>query len=168
MLICPACQTQNMAGSFFCSECGSSFLPSQARDTTTSIGVAPASSSAPLGAIQPTAPPELTQPLLRVVILNSGRKLSFSSAQPIVIGRQDRAREFYPDIDLTVDGGLEAGVSRRHARLLNQNGGWVIEDLNSSNGTFVNKQQVTAMSHLPVHHGDEVRLGNILLRLELT
>lgn len=32
----------------------------------------------------------------------------------------------------------DAGVSRRHARIARKGGGWMIEDLGSSNGTFVN------------------------------
>ncbi len=51
----------------------------------------------------------------------------------------------------------EADISRRHARLTRQENGYVLEDLGSTNGTFVNGQRLTAPH--PLRPGDEVRLG---------
>lgn len=166
MIKCPSCTTENMPGSFFCVECGASFLPSRIRETTASLGTQTTSQPlAPSPAMPAAADP--APPALRVVVLNSGRKLGFTSAQPVVIGRQDSGRNFYPDLDLTTDGGLDAGVSRRHARILFQAAGCYLEDLDSSNGTFVNGIQLAPRSPTELHHSDEVRLGNILLRVEL-
>ncbi len=169
MINCPSCRTPNLPGTFFCVECGSSFLPSRIRETTTSLGVPSSSIEPGSGHLPPPAPPpELTPPILRVVILNSGRKLGFNTDQPIMIGRQDSARSFYPDIDLSTDGGLDAGVSRRHATITIRSGTCYIEDLGSSNGTFLNKDRLAQGTVKPLHHGDELRLGNILMRVELT
>lgn len=166
MIKCPSCNTENLPGAFFCGECGASFLPSRIRETTASLGASTSS--------QPLAPPSTKSavatsvpPTLRAVVLNSGRKLGFTSQQPIIIGRQDSARNFYPDLDLTTDGGLDAGVSRRHARILFQAANCYLEDLDSSNGTFINGSQLAPRSPALLQHGDEVRLGNILLRIEL-
>lgn len=167
MLVCPACQTENMAGSMFCSDCGASFLPSTMGETTASLGAAVRTGEFNAPPVARVAPPVALSPTIRVVILNSGRKLGFNTNQPIVIGRQDAKGTFYPDIDLSTDGGLEAGVSRRHATILIENGNYLIEDLNSSNGTFVNRQRVVAGNRQRLQHGDEVRLGNILIRVEL-
>ena len=49
-------------------------------------------------------------------------------------------------------------ISRRHARLFFQNGEYFIEDLGSSNGTFVNRQRLSAPHQL--HDGDQLHLGN--------
>jgi len=51
----------------------------------------------------------------------------------------------------------EADISRRHARLRRADGGYVIEDLGSTNGTFVNGQRLTAPHRL--RSGEEIRLG---------
>ncbi|KYF51314.1 diguanylate cyclase, partial [Sorangium cellulosum] len=49
------------------------------------------------------------------------------------------------------------GISRRHARLLQMDSQVTIEDLNSSNGTLVNGEQVTRAA---LHDGDKIRLGS--------
>ena len=48
-------------------------------------------------------------------------------------------------------------VSRRHAELRRQNGSWYLTDLNSSYGTYLNEEQLTAPS--PVQVGSRVRIG---------
>jgi len=50
-------------------------------------------------------------------------------------------------------------VSRHHARLVFRNGLWCIEDLKSSNGTFVNGARVTR-EPVALKHGNQVRLGD--------
>jgi len=53
------------------------------------------------------------------------------------------------------------GVSRRHAELRPTRDGWVIRDLDSSNGTYVNGQRI--LTPTPLRHGDQVRVGASLL-----
>ena len=52
-------------------------------------------------------------------------------------------------------------VSRRHAELKLENGCWVLRDLNSANGTYINGNRVTEPVRLK--HGDQVKLGSTLL-----
>jgi hypothetical protein len=54
-------------------------------------------------------------------------------------------------------------VSRRHARLVFRDGGWMIEDLVSTNGTFVNDASVGRCRLAP---GDRLRLGDQLIDLD--
>jgi hypothetical protein len=55
-------------------------------------------------------------------------------------------------------------VSRRHATVRLEEGHPVIEDLGSTNGTFVNGEQISAPRELEV--GDQVRIGAVALRLK--
>src|SRR5512135_2929455 len=60
----------------------------------------------------------------------------------------------------------DAEVSRKHARLTFQGGKYVIEDLGSTNGTFVNGQRL--VSPLVLKSGDVISLGEqIVLMYEV-
>jgi hypothetical protein len=73
------------------------------------------------------------------------------STQPVVIGRENAN-------DLTLK---DPAVSRKHARITYQGGRYYIEDLGSTNGTFLNDQPVRVQS--PIDHGDVIRLGESIL-----
>jgi predicted component of type VI protein secretion system len=51
----------------------------------------------------------------------------------------------------------ERQVSRRHASISLEGGGYVLKDLNSKNGTFVNGQELTKPHHL--QDGDEIQIA---------
>jgi pSer/pThr/pTyr-binding forkhead associated (FHA) protein len=55
-------------------------------------------------------------------------------------------------------------ASGRHAVLTYRGRAWYVEDLGSTNGTFVNGSPVAGI--VPVGFGDEIQLGNVRLRLE--
>jgi two-component system NtrC family sensor kinase len=52
-------------------------------------------------------------------------------------------------------------VSRRHAEMRAENGAWVLSDLESANGTYVNGVRVVRPTRLK--HGDQIRLGSTLV-----
>jgi hypothetical protein len=54
-------------------------------------------------------------------------------------------------------------VSQMHARLADQDGAWYVEDLGSTNGTYLNDRRVQAP--VEVHAGDVVRVGKTVLEL---
>lgn len=85
---------------------------------------------------------------------NLGQRFEISGPS-LLLGRD-------PSADIMVE---DLEVSRRHARLIAQSGGYAIEDLGSTNGTFVNQRPVSSL--LPLRPGDEIRLGDqITLRYE--
>jgi hypothetical protein len=63
--------------------------------------------------------------------------------------------------DLTVD---DTFMSHMHARILRRGPFFYVEDLGSTNGTFVNEQRITGDAQLRVR--DELRLGETILRYE--
>ena len=54
-------------------------------------------------------------------------------------------------------------VSQEHARIFGKNGSWFVEDLGSTNGTFVNEQRLAAPAMLTA--GDRIRVGTTILEL---
>ncbi len=55
-------------------------------------------------------------------------------------------------------------ISREHIRIYPENGHWLIEDLSSTNGLFVNKNQTYNAS---LNHGDKISIASIPFRFEL-
>lgn len=82
----------------------------------------------------------------------------FEFAAPAIIGRFDPSVGPI-DIDL---GDIEEGsyVSRKHARITRDEDGWKIEDLGSSNGTFLLRTDFEKIESAPLTEGDEIALGN--------
>jgi len=54
-------------------------------------------------------------------------------------------------------------ASQQHARIFDRNGSWYVEDLGSTNGTFVNEQRLVAPAMLTP--GDKVRIGTTIVEL---
>jgi hypothetical protein len=98
-----------------------------------------------------------------LVVMGTGATISLPTLEEVVIGRTDPHTTLAPDVDLEEHGGGMAGVSRSHARLLRYPEGWVLEDLNSTNGTFVNHVQLTPGQPVRVRTGDVIRCGQLLL-----
>jgi hypothetical protein len=73
--------------------------------------------------------------------------------EALVIGR-------HPSCDVVV---TDETVSRRHAQLTFRDGGWVLQDLQSTNGTRLNGQYVGRCRLRP---GDQLGLGDQLLRVD--
>ena len=163
---CPHCSAVNATDALFCEACGYDF-------TTGSLPRPAQAPAAPLtppgGNISPAlaaewvaevwvdpdwyADQESTDPLpspgvpLVVALRNTS----------ILIGRASRSRNISPDIDLSSD----TGISRRHAQLTTDGSRWWVEDLGSSNGTYVGGA-VDALPKTPVAPGQkqEFRTGD--------
>ena len=76
------------------------------------------------------------------------------STSAVLIGRA-------PSCTLVLDDDFS---SSRHARIFPQDGGWFVEDLGSTNGTFVGRDKVTAPT--PIRIGSQVRLGQTTIELQ--
>ena len=76
------------------------------------------------------------------------------TGQNIVVGRE-------PDKDIAL--GADTTISRAHARVVHENGEFVLYDNNSSNGTFVNSLRISMQVLSP---GDLVQFGSSKFRYE--
>ena len=54
-------------------------------------------------------------------------------------------------------------VSQMHARIFSRGDSYVVEDLGSTNGTYVNRQRITSPAEL--HRGDQVKVGKTIMEL---
>ena len=83
------------------------------------------------------------------------------------IGRWDADGGIFPDVDLDSDD-PEAKVSRRHARITRRSGQYYIEDLGSTNGTFVNRgRRLLPGDRQSLRDGDEVIVGKTFLKFQV-
>lgn len=166
MQVCSNCASKQFDGTIFCTECGANLLTTNRRETTVSLGQQGASGTVPEAA--PPASPTIAQeePRVTLVVMNSGRRINLNISDDLLIGRKDNARGIFPDVDLGLDGGYDSGVSRRHAILARKNNRYVLEDLGSANGTFINGRQLAPSQPTRLASGDEIRCGTLLLRIE--
>ncbi|HKP45391.1 MAG TPA: FHA domain-containing protein [Pyrinomonadaceae bacterium] len=83
------------------------------------------------------------------------------------IGRWDADGGVFPDVDLDSDD-PEAKVSRRHARIIYRDGQYFLEDLGSTNGTFVNRgKRLLPGTRQVLNDGDEIIVGKTFLRFRV-
>ncbi len=163
-MTCPNCQTENPEGALFCEACGYDFTtgamprdpgaPSSVEDPTEPHGfeAVPSPSTGP-----PIAPPVAFEWLAEVWVdpdwyqTQEAEDPCPSPGLPVIVplrhrsvllGRVSSSRNTNPEIDLSSD----PGVSRRHAQLTTDGTRWFVEDLGSSNGTYVGE----AAAALPV------------------
>jgi pSer/pThr/pTyr-binding forkhead associated (FHA) protein len=73
--------------------------------------------------------------------------------QPVTLGRSQ-------DSTIVLD---DDYVSSRHARFFPQDGQWLVEDLGSTNGTYLDRTKVT--SPMPVKIGVPIRIGKTVVEL---
>ena len=66
-----------------------------------------------------------------------------------------------PDNDIRID---NPAVSGHHSLIINILNDSFLEDLNSTNGTYVNGRRVSGVA--PVGFGDELQIGEVRMRLE--
>jgi pSer/pThr/pTyr-binding forkhead associated (FHA) protein len=99
------------------------------------------------------APPGPPAPSTLVVYADGAKPRTVKLSASMVVGRS-------PDCELLVD---DTYASQQHARIFGKNGSWFVEDLGSTNGTYVNDQKLAAPAM--VQPGDRIRVGTTVLEL---
>ena len=95
--------------------------------------------------------------MLLMVEGSSPGKRVFLEKPELLIGRDERCDLVIPD----------RRVSRHHARISLEGDGYILTDLGSRNGTFVNGVRLVAGRAFPVVAGDSVVFGTIQCRFEI-
>ena len=141
---CKECNMENIEGALFCEECG----------------------------VKLTREPEVlvtgveTGAEHLVLASADGSSLEMPAKDEIVIGREDPISEVFPDVDLTGLGGMERGVSRRHAVIHRAGADYTVEDMGSTNGTYINRKKIQPHAPQTIKPGDEIRFGKLSLTLK--
>ncbi|ROS75577.1 FHA domain-containing protein [Cellulomonas sp. PhB143] len=117
------------------------------------VGAAAAGAAAPAAA---TPAPSVPRGPSRLVVTAGqlrGTSLPLSS-QTIMLGRS-------PGCTLVLD---DAFSSSRHARIFPHEGRWYLEDLGSTNGTYINDERISGT--VEISQGTPVRIGRTVVELQ--
>src|SRR5687767_7823008 len=178
MIRCQSCGTENLERSQFCEECGGrlavadvqqrvpSFAPPRAVSNpgfrvsnVTSVGIPPLVETPSDDKADPFESDEKKQGSHAKLTIERGGSANTEfalSSEESYIGRWDADNGIFPDVDLDAHD-PEAKVSRRHARIIYKNGKYSIEDLGSTNGTYINRgRRLIPGSPNVLSDGDEI------------
>jgi pSer/pThr/pTyr-binding forkhead associated (FHA) protein len=153
--VCGFCQHYNPAHAVLCVQCGEALTP-------------------PTRAVSDSLPASLPTQITSIAnndrgtvsLYIQGRSLPVTVEEKshIVLGRRKTPDDTFVTVDLATVNAHELGVSRHHAVIHLEVGGVVtIEDLGSTNGTFVNDARLVAGQPAPLRSGDELRLGKMTI-----
>ena len=141
IVYCQECGFQNPETANYCTRCGALLTKGEPSETTQAL------TADEVGDLPHDEMGGIEGPAL-VVRAGGGRAgESFRPSGPRTrIGRS-------PDCEIFLD---DVTVSRNHAVLIEQDGGYVVEDQGSLNGTFVNRRRIESVR---LENGDEVQIG---------
>ena len=107
------------------------------------------------GAVQSTRPRKAKKAPKRAVIVegNSHRGVAFDLGNELIIGRGQKCQVVLDD----------SYVSQMHARVFSRGDSYMVEDLGSTNGTYLNRRKVTSPTEL--RRGDQVKIGKTVLEM---
>ena len=145
---CPECGFQNPESANYCSKCGALLVHDESASDTTMSFTPDEGDEEGVDVLE-----ELRAEGPALVVRSGGGRAGehFSlQEESVTVGRS-------PDCDIFLD---DVTVSRRHALVKQSNGGFLIEDQGSLNGTFLNRRRIESA---PLEDGDEVQIGKYKL-----
>ena len=103
----------------------------------------------------------------RFVHPDTGVVFALEPGSTSLVGRRDPITGVRPTVDLTpID--PERSCSRQHARIFPQAGGYnLVEDIGTTNGTYLNEDRLSTGIPVPISAGDRVRFGLVTLEFSV-
>jgi pSer/pThr/pTyr-binding forkhead associated (FHA) protein len=145
-IYCQECGFQNPEAANYCARCGALLVKDVGTEATQSFAVdereaSPSETLDDLGVKGPA------------LVVRSGGGRAGETFHPEAVTTIGRS----PDCGIFLD---DVTVSRKHAVLVQRDGGFFIEDQGSLNGTFVNRKRVESAQ---LEDGDELQIGKYRL-----
>lgn len=156
-ITCPNCHRQNTLDAMVCVQCGTILNADRKLET---IPVA--------DLVQDVNPPErvapsgLRQGTVALYVMGEREPILVKDETRIILGRSVFG-EPAPTVDFTDHHGRLLGVSRHHAAVERSDDGFILEDLDSSNGTWLNDNRVENGVPAELRNGDLIRLGQLVI-----
>ena len=191
MINCQTCGTPNLDASQYCDECGARLMdranesnelpqfevrradvPVFQSTNVTSVGIPNIAEVIREAERNSNSDLNLKGKVVHATLIierndSVGTEFQITSDESL-IGRWDADNGIFPDVDLDKYD-PEAKISRRHARILHKNGQYSIEDLGSTNGTYVNRgRRLIPGSAQTLKNEDEIIVGKTFLRFYIS
>ncbi|HET9731818.1 MAG TPA: FHA domain-containing protein [Acidimicrobiales bacterium] len=146
-MFCNQCGHRNPPASNFCSSCGAPLEPA-GEDTTITFSPVAGEGEEEISLHIPA----MGEGMGMLVVKrgpNAGSKFALE-AETTKAGR-------HPDSDIFLD---DVTVSRRHAEFVREHGRYIVRDVGSLNGTYLNRERI---DEAELGNGDEVQIGKFKL-----
>ncbi|MBE2222551.1 MAG: FHA domain-containing protein [Anaerolineae bacterium] len=162
---CPVCQRKNDIELNRCAYCGSILRTQQSGiGIHTTLNITPTLENLRTDVHCQECLAQITEGAICFIIEKKQTPIIFHNVSETILGRFfDEAAD--TNFDLDPYGGGAFGVSRRHARIVRVNNKFVFEDLNSTNGSWLNGQRIPTGTTYPLMSGDQIWLGQFKLQV---
>lgn len=159
MVVCAECRLLNAHDEIFCKNCGQLLLVDRGTQATRHFSM---HNGVPHD-------DEVFEADMTLVLMVKGTQEAFrvrpqDVGHEVIVGRGAGAT-LHPDIDLSSQQGALLGVSRLHLSISyhQRRRSLIVADLRSANGTSVNGTRLLPEEMRVLRHGDELRLGKLVL-----
>lgn len=115
----------------------------------------------------PAAPEARAWRVILQTLHGTQTKIGLNVWHEMVIGRSGEEEADAPDLDLSPHRAAELGISRQHAALVPGHDALYLVDLDSTNGTWINRRYLAPHQRYPLKPGDRVELGLMRLAVRL-
>lgn len=150
MKTCPTCKFENADNAMICTKCGTMF--------TVIMNIDPGT-MALRDQFSELSKTDLGEKEVLLFVMNDPQPMRLIYEKEIILGR--RVGEDAPTVDFSLYGDNQLGVSRKHAAIEWRNNSYLIRDLESSNGTFLNDNPLIPHRTYHLQSGDRIRLGQL-------